>query len=482
MTQPALADRLTEMLGADRVTTRPAELLTYSYDGTFQQKVPDLVVAPRTTDEVAAVLRLANTAGVPVIPRGASTGLAGGTIPLTGGIILNLARMNRILEVDLANAVAVVEPGVVTATLQAEVERDGLFYPPDPASLKQSTIGGNIATNAGGPRCLKYGATRDYVIGLTVALADGRVLRLGGKIVKNATPYQLVPLFVGSEGTLGVVTQAILKLIPLPRARATAQAVFPRLDDASEAITRVIRAGILPVALELMDRTSINLVEDHLGLGLPREAEALLVLEQDGADDASVLAEVERMAEVCRAAGASDVRVAHSAREREDVWAARRAVSPALGRAAPNKLGEDIVVPRAAIPEMVRRIRRIAEEHGLLIPIFGHAGDGNLHPNLLFDRRRPGEIERVEAAAAAIFGAAIELGGTLSGEHGIGTLKREFMRPALGDTTIEIMAELKRLFDPRATLNPHKKLPVGTAPDGTGFLATLPTLEGIVPG
>jgi glycolate oxidase len=318
------------------------------------------------------------------------------------------------------------------------------------------------------------------VLGLTVVLADGRVLELGGKIVKNATGYQLALLFVGSEGTLGVVTRVLLKLLPKPRASATAQAIFARLADASETVSQLLTSGSLPVAVELMDNTTINLVEDHLRLGLPRQAEAILVLEQDGAEPEGVLREMERMAEVCRRGGASDVLVARTAAEREQVWAARRAVSPALGRAAPNKLGEDIVVPRAEIPEMVRRIRRIAEEHALLIPIFGHAGDGNLHPNLLFDRRRPGELERVEAAAAAIFEAAIELGGSLSGEHGIGTLKREFMAQALGADVVALMADLKRLLDPQGILNPHKKFP--TSDSTSGFLATLPALEGIIPG
>ena len=476
----SLRDRLVAVVGYDRVSTGPAELLTYSYDGTFQQRVPDFVVAPERTEQVAAVLAAANELGVPVVPRGASSGLAGGTIPESGGVVLNLAGMRRIVEVDAANGVAVVEPGVITADLQAAVERVGLFYPPDPASLQQSTIGGNVNTNAGGPRCLKYGATRDYVLGLTVALVDGRVLRLGGKVVKSSTGYQLVQLFVGSEGTLGVVTEAILKLLPLPGCRATAMAIFPRLDDAGVAVTRLLTSGILPVAVELMDQTTINLVEDHTGMGLPRAAEALLLLEQDGNDAAAALQDVERMADICRSSGASEVQVARDTAERDRLWAARRAVSPALGRVAPNKLGEDIVVPRAAVPEMIRRVRQIAEEHRLTIPIFGHAGDGNLHPNVLFDRRRDGELERVEGAAAAIFRAALELGGTLSGEHGIGTLKREFMEEALGAEVVGLMRGVKRLLDPKGILNPGKKLPSGRGE--SGFLSTLPALDGLVPG
>jgi glycolate oxidase len=287
-------------------------------------------------------------------------------------------------------------------------------------------------------------------------------------------------LFVGSEGTLGVITQIILKLLPLPRARATALAIFAGLDQASAAVTRLLTSGMLPVAIELMDGTTVNLVEDHMGMGLPRDAEALLIFEQDGSDAAAARADAERMASICRASGAIHVDVASDEPDRERLWAARRAVSPALGQRAPNKLGEDIVVPRAAIPAMIQHVRRIADEHQLLIPIFGHAGDGNLHPNLLFDRRRPGEMQRVQSAAAAIFRAAIDLGGTLSGEHGVGNLKREFMTDALGADVVAVMRDLKHTLDPRGILNPGKKLPTGS--DVGTFLSTLPVLDGVVPG
>jgi len=469
-----LIGALAAIVGDKWVHHRPSELIAYSIDGTFQQARPDLVVSPATTEQVAAVVRVAAGAGIPVIPRGAGTSLAGGTIPVGGGLVVNLARMNRVLEVDKANGVAVVEAGVVTAELQRTVEREGLFYPPDPASLNQSTIGGNVATNAGGPRCLKYGVTRDYVLGLTVVLADGRVLRLGGKLIKNKTGYQLVQLFVGSEGTLGIITEVVLKLLPLPRCRATALAVFPRLDDAARSVNAILEAGILPVTLELMDNLTINVVEDYLQAGLPREAEALLILEQDGNHPEAVRAEVEQMAAICGELGASTVQVATDEADRQRLWQARRAVSPALGRRGRNKLGEDIVVPRSAIPEMVRRVRQIGQEYGFEIPVFGHAGDGNLHPNIIFDLRRPGELERVERAAAAIFRAALELGGSLTGEHGIGTLKREFLTEALGPDAVEVMRRLKAALDPKGLLNPHKMFPEG---DGVeGFLRQLPLL------
>ncbi|HEY8491560.1 MAG TPA: FAD-linked oxidase C-terminal domain-containing protein [Dehalococcoidia bacterium] len=474
-----LVRELAGIVGAEHVLTGPAELVAYSYDGTFQQAVPDVVVSPSTTEEVAAVVRAAAGAGLPVITRGAGTSLAGGTIPVGGGLVLNLARMNRILEIDRENSVAAVQAGVVTADLQRAVEAEGLFYPPDPASLQQSTIGGNVACNAGGPRCLKYGVTRDYVLGLTVVLADGRVLRLGGKVLKSATGYPLTQLFVGSEGTLGVVTEAVLRLRPLPRARSTAAAYFAEIDQASRAVTAVFAAGVLPAALELLDRTAMRVVEEHLGLGLPPEAEAMLVLEQDGHDEAAVRAEAAAMAEACRAAGAFQVRTAATPAERDELWRARRAVSGALGRAAPNKLGEDVVVPRGRIPEMVRAVREIERESGLAIAVFGHAGDGNLHPNILFDLRREGELARVERAAAAIFEAALSLGGTLSGEHGIGTLKREFLETALGPEVVAVMRALKAVLDPQGLLNPHKVFPEA---DRSAFLRSLPTLEGRTPG
>ncbi|HTE85244.1 MAG TPA: FAD-linked oxidase C-terminal domain-containing protein, partial [Dehalococcoidia bacterium] len=422
-----LLQELESIVGAAQVHAGRAELFAYSYDGTFQQARPDFVVTPATTDEVSALLRLASRETLAVIPRGAGTSLSGGTIPVGGGLVIGLARMNQILEIDQVNTLARVQAGVVTGEFQAAVEERGLFYPPDPASLNQSTLGGNVACNAGGPRCLKYGVTKDYVLGMTVVLVDGRVLRLGGKLMKNVTGYQLGQLFIGSEGSLGIITELILRLLPLPHERSTAAAYFPSLDRAAEAVSAVMAAGILPATLEMMDQTTINVVEDYLHLGLPRSAEAMLILEQDGNDAAATRAEVERMGEVCRGCGAMDVQVAADTTARDRLWQARRAVSGALGRVRPSKLGEDIVVPRSEIPGMIRRIGAISKEVGLPIAVFGHAGDGNLHPNILFDRLQPDELERVERAAAAIFRAALQLGGTLSGEHGIGTLKREFL-------------------------------------------------------
>jgi glycolate dehydrogenase FAD-linked subunit len=479
-TARTLAEELRGVVAPGYVHTAPSEIIAYSYDGTFQQRRPDLAVSPCSTEEVASVVMLANKHRIPIVARGASSGLAGGTIPESGGIILNLARMNRIVEIDADNVCVTAQAGVVTLQLQQAVEKAGLFYPPDPASSRQSTIGGNVATNAGGPRCLKYGVTRDYVIGLTVVLASGDVLKLGGKITKNATGYQLMQLFVGSEGTLGIVTEVTLKLAPLPRARVTAVATFEKLAQASQAVSRIMASGILPATLELMDGTTINVVEDFLKIGLPREAEAMLLLEQDGTDAGVARADVERMAEVCRALGATSVQIAGTAAERDQLWQARRSVSAALGRLRPNKLGEDIVVPKSAIPEMIASVREIAARYELPIPVFGHAGDGNLHPNILFDLRDPEEVRRVECAARDIFRAAIRLGGTLSGEHGIGTLKREFLAEAQGALAVELSRAIKGVFDPNGLLNPGKVFPTGRGTEG--FLADLPTLAGTTPG
>jgi len=475
-----LRTELAAIVGDEWVQDAPSEIIAYSYDGTFQQKRPDLAVSPGSTEEVAEVVKVAAREGRAIVARGASSGLAGGTIAERGGIILNLARMDRILEIDTDNACAVVEAGAITLQLQEAVEKVGLFYPPDPASSRQSTLGGNVACNSGGPRCLKYGVTRDYVTGLTVVLASGEIVRLGGKLTKNSTGPQLLQLFVGSEGTLGIVTQAILKLVPLPRARVTATAAFPELAQASRAVARIMASGILPCTLELMDGTTINVVEDFLQAGLPRAAQALLLLEQDGADEASARRDVEAMAAICRELGASETRVAADAAERETLWAARRAVSPALGRLRPNKLGEDIVVPKSQVPAMIGEIAQIAERHGLPIPVFGHAGDGNLHPNILFDLRDPEEVHKVELAAPDIFRAAIRLGGTLSGEHGIGTLKREFMEEAQGATAVRLSRAIKKVFDPEGLLNPGKLYPTENGVEG--FLANLPVLAGFTPG
>lgn len=453
--EPRLFDELRRVVPPRRVLTSPEDLTVYSYDGTFLENLPDAAVMATSVEEISAVLRLANRERVPVVPRGAGSGLAGGSVPARGGIVLCTTLMNRILQIDPVDMVAVVQPGVVNATLQAAVEAKGFFYPPDPASLKQSTIGGNVATAASGPRCLKYGGTKDYVLGLQVVLPDGTVIRTGGRMIKNVSGYNLAQLFTGSEGTLGFVAEATLRIIPLPKARGTVAAIFPRLDDAAESVTAILGAGIVPLALEMMDQTAIYCVEQYLHAGLPLAAEAQLLVDVDG-DEGSVAQQLDVVAEICRRGGAGEVQRATSKVEMDKLWAARRATSPSLGRLKPNKLGEDISVPRSAIPEMVRRVAAIAKRHELLIPNFGHIGDGNLHPNILCDLRDKAEMERVQAAAREIFAAALGLGGTLSGEHGIGLLKREFLPQSLDPGALALMKTIKAAVDPNNIMNPGK--------------------------
>ncbi len=451
--------QLEKIAGKDGVLTTPEDLAVYGYDGTFEDHRPDVVALPRTTEQVSQVVALAARERIPLVTRGMGSGLAAASVPFQGGIVLTMTRMNRILEIDQDNAIARVEAGVVTADLQTAVENLGLFYPPDPSSIRHSTIGGNIACNAGGPRCLKYGVTGDYVLGLTVILADGRVLHTGGKLIKDVVGYDLTALFTGSEGTLGVITEALLRLTAKPKFSRTALVEFNVLEDASRTVNAILSAGIVPATLELMDETAITCVEEALHLGLPLDVEAILLVETDGADEASVLREIEAVAKICQETGARQVKVAKDESERAKLWQARRSVSPALARKAPNKLGEDITVPRSVIPEAIRRLKAISAKYGLPIVIFGHAGDGNLHPNILFDKREPEQWAKVEQMAAEEFSLALELGGTLSGEHGVGTLKRPYMQQALGPVSLEIQRRIKAVLDPVNILNPGKVFP-----------------------
>jgi len=456
---PDVVAELEELLGPERVLRTPVDLIAYSFDSTFAQHAPDVVVLPETNEEVAAVVELAARENVPVVARGMGSGLAGGTIAFQGGIVLSLTRMNRILEIDEENMMATVQAGTVTADLQAAVERIGLFYPPDPSSIKQSTIGGNVACNAGGPRCLKYGVTGDYVMGLTVVLADGRLLKTGGKSIKHVTGYNLNQFFVGSEGTLGIITEITLRLMSKPAHVRTALVQFPTLEAASQAVFTVLKRGLVPATMELLDETAIACIEEAMQLGLPLDVEAILLIETDGSEEDLVVREIEAIAAICRETGASGVDVARSEDERAKLWQARRSVSPSLARKSPNKLGEDITVPRSAIPEAVRRIKAISERHGLPVVVFGHAGDGNLHPNVLFDRRDPEQMAKVEPMVSDIFHMALELGGTLSGEHGIGTFKLPYMHEAIGPVSLDVQRRIKQALDPQNILNPGKVLP-----------------------
>jgi glycolate oxidase len=459
MIDEAVLKDLEAAVGQENLFTSAEDLICSSFDGTSIESRPGVVVVPTNTEQVSEAMQIAYRAGIPVAPQGMTSGLAGGGVPFSGGIALSTTRMNHILEIDTVNMTATVEAGVITAHLQERVEAMGLFYPPDPASIKQASLGGNVACNAGGPRCLKYGVTGDYVMGLTVVLADGRILRTGGKAIKNVTGYNLTQLFVGSEGSLGIITEVLVKLIPKPRYVRTALGIFPHLDDASQAVNDILAAGVVPATLEMMDETAIACIEEAFHLGLPLDKESILILEADGNDERAVSQEIDAIAQICRQSGASEVQIARDEAEREDFWRGRRSLLPSLARRAPSQLLEDVSVPRSEIPRMVQRLKDIGRKHGLSIVVFGHAGDGNLHPTILFDRRDADQWARAEQAAADTFAAAVELGGTLSGEHGIGTLKREFMALALGPDSIEIQRRIKRALDPTNILNPGKVLP-----------------------
>jgi len=449
--------QLIEIVGEKHVLHTPEDLAVYSYDGTFAEGSPEVIVLPANTEQVSQVVKLASEARVPIVPRGMGSGMAAGSVPtIKGGMVVSLTRMNHILEIDTENATVLTEAGVITADLQAAVEKIGLFYPPDPSSIRHSTIGGNIACNAGGPRCLKYGVTGDYVLGLTVVLADGRVLKTGGKPIKDVTGYDLNGLFTGSEGTLGLVTEALLRLVAKPRYAKTALVEFASLDDASRTVNAILSAGIVPASLELMDQTAIVCIEEAMHLGLNTNVEASLIIETDGADEQTVTSEIEACAKICKETGAQSVKLAQNEAERANLWKARRSISPSLARKAPNKLGEDITVPRSAIPEVIKLLRAISAKYGLPIVIFGHAGDGNLHPNILFDKRQPDQWHKVEQMVAEIFDASLAVGGTLSGEHGVGMLKRPYMEKALGSISIDVQRHIKQALDPLNILNPGK--------------------------
>ncbi len=451
-------DEIRALVGARHVLSSKEELLCYSYDPSPVIAMPDAVVFPGSTEEVAGVLRIANRGRIPVVPRGAGSNLCGGVIPTRGGIVLLSQRMNRILEIDRRNLTATVQPGVVLADLHAAVEKLGLFYPPDPASLAISTLGGNIAEGSGGPRAVKYGTTKDYVLGLEVVLASGDVIRTGGKTVKNVSGYDLTHLFVGSEGTLGFVTEIIVRLIPLPEDRHTLLAVFDRLEDAAEAVADIIAARVVPATIEIMDRICMKRVEAYKPTGLPVDAEAILLIEVDGSEQ-EVVRQGALVETLVLAHHGRELQAARNPADRDRLWVARRAAFAALASAKPSMASEDATVPREKVPEMVRTLHRLAKEHGLELGLMGHIGDGNLHPIVMTDERDTDEWHRVEGFYDEVFKAALQMGGTLTGEHGIGLNKRRFMKAQFGDAGVEVMRRIKRAMDPNDIMNPGKMLP-----------------------
>ena len=449
-------EALRQLVGAKEVLTAAEDLIPYSFDGTAVLKQrPGCVVFATTTEQVSGVLKLARQARVPVVTRGAGTGLSGGSLPLPDCLVLCLTKMDKILEVDSANLTLLAEPGALTQTIAEAAVGVGLFYPPDPGSMKSSTIGGNVAENSGGLRGLKYGVTRSYVMGLEVVLADGAVVWTGNKCVKDVAGYSLKDLFVGSEGTLGVITKVLLRLIPKPAVKKTMVATFAQMDQAAQTVSDIIAAQIIPCTLEFLDRTTIHCVEDFAKAGLPLDCEALLLMETDG-HPGSVNDEAARMEEIARKNAAVDVRVAKDAAEAARLATARRSAFSALARVAPTTILEDATVPRSELAGMIRFVAAVAAKYKLRVGTFGHMGDGNLHPTFLTDERNPDEMHRVEEAFKEIFDEAIRLGGTITGEHGIGVSKKSFLPKFAGDAQMRVMRELRRALDPNGILNPGK--------------------------
>ncbi|MDO5675524.1 MAG: FAD-linked oxidase C-terminal domain-containing protein [bacterium] len=449
---------LRDIVGPEHVATSRTARLTHSFDATQRQFMPEAVVHPVSTEEVAAIVRLAAQHRLPLLPRGAGSGFTGGALPVQGGIVVVLTRMNRILEIDTDNLVAVVEPGVVTARLQEAVEKLGLFYPPDPASKDFSTLGGNVAECAGGPRCVKYGVTRDYVLGLTVVTPSGEIIRTGGRTMKNVVGYDLTRLFVGSEGTLGIVTEIILRLLPKPAAKRTMLATFAHIDGAAEAVSAIIRGRIIPTTLEFMDASAIDCVRGLPGIELPEDCRALLIIEVDG-DSEQLGPQLDRIITLMQPLGLIKATIARDSSEAEALWRVRRSVSPSLRKLGPNKFNEDIVVPRSKVPEMIRALDGISRRLAVPIINFGHAGDGNIHVNVMVDLREPGMQTKVDTALADIFKTTIALGGSVSGEHGIGIAKQPFIALELDPSTLAVMRAVKAALDPQGIMNPGKIFP-----------------------
>ena len=449
-------NKLRDIVGAENVLTSREDLIPYAFDGTAAMKeMPGSVVFAVSTEQISAVLKLANDTETPVVTRGSGTGLSGGSVPAADCIVLCTVKMGAILEVDAANLTMTVEPGVTTIQIAEAAEKAGLFYPPDPGSMKISTIGGNVAENSGGLRGLKYGVTRNYVMGMEVVLPDGEVMWLGNKCVKDVAGFSLKDVMIGSEGTLGVITKVLLRLIPKPAAKKTMVATFDAMDAAAQTVSDIIAAQIIPCTLEFLDRTTIHCVEDFAKVGLPLDCEALLLMETDG-HPAAVAEEAAKMEELAKANGAMEVRVARDAAEAAQLATARRSAFSALARLAPTTILEDATVPRSELAHMIRFVAEVAKKYELKIGTFGHMGDGNLHPTFLTDERNEAEIHRVHEAFKEIFDEAIRLGGTITGEHGIGLAKKEFLPKFAGAAQMRVMRELRKALDPKGILNPGK--------------------------
>jgi len=448
---------LRRIVGEHYVLVAKEDVVVYEQDGSIFQVMPEIVVLPGNADEVVEVVKAARSASVPIIPRGSGTGLAGGAVPAEGGIILSLARLNRILTIDVANRMAIVEPGVINLDVTKAVSKDGLFYAPDPSSQAACSIGGNVANNSGGPHTLAYGVTTNHVLGVEVVLDDGRIIWLGGE-VPDAPGYDLCGVFVGSEGTMGIVTKVIVRLMQSRESVRTLLAIFDDMDFATATVVDITAAGIIPAALEIMDHTTIEAVERGAPVGFPRDAAAVLLVEVEGLHEHTELS-MQLARAICERNGASEVRVAKDETERQLLWKGRKGAFGAMGALAPNYYVQDGVVPRSQLPEMMRRVAAISKRFNLTIANVFHAGDGNLHPNILFDMRNAGELDRVIEAGAATLRACIELGGSITGEHGVGLEKKAYIGLLFNEADLDAMTRVRQVFDPDGRFNPAKLFP-----------------------
>jgi glycolate oxidase len=454
MDDAVLLKDLGAFLREDQLLTTAEDLSVYAFDATAMlHQRPACVALPESREEVAQILALCNEREIPVVARGSGTGLAGGAVPTEGGVVLCLVRLNRILELDAANLVMVTEPGVLTQKIADEAQAAGLFYPPDPGSIKISTIGGNVANNSGGLRGLKYGVTRDYVMGLEVVLADGQVLETGNKCVKDVAGFALKDLFIGSEGMLGVITRITLKLVPAPQSKKTLLVLYDEMTAAAATVSAIIENKIIPCTLEFLDRTTIKCVEDYAQIGLPTDCEAVLLIEVDG-HPGQVDEEAAQIEAIARQNGAREVRLAGSQEEALQLASARRSAFSALARLSPTVVLEDVTVPRSELARMVAMVQEVGQRHQVKVGTFGHMGDGNLHPTFLCDERDEAEMARVEKAMAEVFSYAVELGGTITGEHGVGLAKKPFLPQQLGPVGMAVLKRVKTAFDPKGILNP----------------------------
>jgi len=452
-----LIDELRAIVGASYVLVEKEDVIVYEQDGSIFQVMPEVVVIPADVEQVSAVVKAAKRANVPIVPRGSGTGLAGGAVPAEGGIVLSLSRLDRILKIDLENRIAIVEPGVINADVTKTVANDGFFYAPDPSSQAACSIGGNVANNSGGPHTLAYGVTTNHVLGIEVVLDDGEIFWLGGE-VPDTPGYDLCGVFVGSEGTMGIVTKVAVRLMRTRESVRTLLAIFDQMDHATQTVVDITSAGVIPAALEIMDRTTIEAVEKGAPVGLPLDAEAVLIVEVEGLREQTKRS-VDLVQEICRRNHARETKVARDEFERQSLWKARKGAFGAMGTLAPNYYVQDGVVPRSKLPEMMRRVAAIGKQFNLRIANVFHAGDGNLHPNILFDMRTPGELDRVVEAGAATLLACIELGGSITGEHGVGLEKKAHIGLLFNAADLEAMTRVRKTFDPDGRFNPAKLFP-----------------------